>query len=256
MTVVAPGNPAHSRLREDVLSHLWKRYPQHCVVLTDPRSRRAIDVGIARAGLHGFREAADVRPFVSLMVFLGSYFDEDPQLQWAGESLRRSAGESRASAMAGLLGETTERMEPIVGSSGEYYRRALAWAETRRFDSIAATYDESDDGLRALLGQLHRRKYDTLSDHSVEQLIRTARSSALQYGLLMPPGTVVYLALMFLLGSAFDRDPFHPWAGETLGIGAVSGPASLPWALHNKAIENLRRHTRLDQLMRAHESRG
>jgi hypothetical protein len=244
-----------TRLREGVLSHLWKRYPQHCVILTDPRSRRAIDVGIARAARHGFRNAAEVRPYVSLMVFLGSHFDEDPQLPWAAESLSESAGASRTNAMTGLLRETSQRMQPIVGRSGEYYRRALAWAEARSFETIAATYDDSDEGLRTFLRQLHGRKCDALGGDGVSQLIERARSAARQHDLVTPPAVVVYLALMFLLGSAFDRDPFHPWASATLATQEVSGPAPQGWELHARAIEILRRFTRIDRLMHAQESR-
>ncbi|CAN91354.1 MULTISPECIES: hypothetical protein [Sorangium] len=252
----APGSPAYTRLREDVLSYLWRRYPQHCVVLTDPRSRRAIDVGIARAARHGFRDAVDIRPFVGLMVFLGSHFDEDPQLPWAGEHLRQSARASRADAMTGLLGETARRMEPIVGRSGEYYRRALAWSDARGFEEIAAAHDDSDDGLRGFLRQLYRRKYDALGDDSVERLIQGARSAARQHGLTAGPAVIVYLGLMFLLGSAFDRDPFHPWASEALATAAASGPAPRGCELHERAIETLRRYTRLDRLMQTRTSGG
>ncbi|WP_437969270.1 hypothetical protein WMF04_08215 [Sorangium sp. So ce260] len=252
----APGSPAYTRLREDVLSYLWRRYPQHCVVLTDPRSRRAIDVGIARAARHGFRDAAEVRPFVGLMVFLGSHFDEDPQLPWAGEHLRRSARASRADAMTGLLAETVRRMQPIVGQRGEYYRRALAWSDARGFETIAASHDDSDDGLRGFLRQLYRRKYDALGDDSVEQLIQGARSAARQHGLTAGSAVIVYLGLMFLLGSGFDRDPFHPWASEALATEAAPRPQPQGWELHERAIETLRRYTRLDRLMQARASGG
>lgn len=249
-------DPAQARLREDVLSHLWKFYPQHGVVLTDPRSRSAIDFGIARAARHGFREAAHVRPFVSLMVFLGSHFDEDPQLSWAGESLKKSARASRAGAMGDLLGETTQRMQPIVGGSGEYYRRALAWSGAQSFETIAATHDDSDAGLHDFLRKLYRRKYDALGDDSVERLILATRSAAQRHALTTPPGLVVYLGLVFLLGSGLDRDPFHPWAGEELTTPTASDPTLKARALHTRAIETLRRFTRLDELMRANASKG
>lgn len=243
-------------LREEVLSHLWRRYPQHCLILTDPGARRAIDVGIERAARHGFRGAPEVRSFVSLMIFLGSHFDEDPQLPWAAEHLRQSVRASRTNALGGLLGEAAERMESIVGRRGEYYRRALAWSGARSFEEIAATHDDSDAGLRGFLRQLHRRKYDALGDDAVEELIRGARGAAQHHGLTTPPALVVYLGLMFLLGSAIDRDPFHPWAAEALATRAASDPTSRAQELHTRALETLRRYTRLDELMHARASKG
>lgn len=249
----------HEALREDVLSRLWKVYPQHCVVLTDAGSRRAIDAGIARAARHGFRRAAEVRPFVSLMIFLGSHFDEDPQLPWAQGALRRRAAATRANAMADLLGEASRQMKPIVGAQGEYYRRALAWTLGRGFDELAATYDDSDEGLRGFLRAVHRRKLDALDasgDERAMTLIRDARRGAERHGLTTPPGVVVYLGLMFLLGSSFDEDPFHPWAGEVLTLSTASDATSRARDLHARAMEILRRYTRLDGLMHAQASKG
>jgi len=247
-------DPDHTSLREDVLRQLWKLYPQHCVVMTDPRSRLAIDVGIGRAARHGFREAAHVRPFLGLMVFLGSHFDEDPQLAWARESLQRSASASRGSAMGDLLGETTRRMQPIIGRRGGHYRRALARSRALGFETLAAIHDDSDSTLHGVLRQLYRRKYERLGDAVIEPLLLATRSAAQHHGLTTPPGLVVYLVLVFLLGSGIDRDPFHPWVGETLMT--PTDPTTKARALHRRAIETLRRFTRLDELMRANAPRG
>jgi hypothetical protein len=256
MAAMLSTNPPQTRLREEVLSSLWKLYPQHCVILTDPRTRPAIDVGIARAARHGFRESMHVRPFVSLMIFLGSHFDEDPQLAWAAESLRTTARASRGAAIGDLLGETSRRMEPLVGGRGEYYRRALAWSGARSFDTIAADHDDTDAGLHHFLRQLHRRKYDALGDDAVNRLLLAARSAAQRHGLTTPPGLVVYLGLIFLLGSGLDQDPFHPWAGDALAPSTASDPTHKARELHTTARETLRRFTRLDELMRADASKG
>src|SRR5947209_12294941 len=236
MSLDAPDR-ARVKLRENVLSHLWKRYPQHCVIQTDPRSRRAIDVGIDRAATHGFHAPAQVRAFVTLMLMLGSHFDEDPQLPWAGDYLHRRKNASRAEVMAGLLAEAKERLEPVIGRNGEYYRRSLAWIEARSFDTLVMTYDDTDDGLRTLLRRLHGRKYQVIGEDSVATLIRAARISARKNGLITRPGVVVYLTLMFLLGSAIYRDPFHPWLNATLAAEAERHPSDLARELHTKGID-------------------
>jgi hypothetical protein len=251
-----PDHPLYPRLRDQVLSYLWRRDPQHCVVLTDPLSRRAIDVGVARAARHGFRDLAEVRSFVGLMVFLGGQFDEDPQLPWAADHLHATAGASRAEAMAGLVGETVLRMEAIVGRSGEYYRRALAWSSARSFAELTADHDDSDAGLRRLLSHMHLRKYNALDDDAIAQLIDTARATVQRHVLTAPATMVVYLGLAFLLGSGLDRDPFHPWAGEALAAEAAGHAEPQGALLHARAIDTLRRYTRLDGLMRAQAQGG
>ena len=256
MTSLDAPDRARVKLRENVLNHLWKRYPQHCVILTDPRTRRAIDVGIDRAASHGFHAAAQVRAFVALMVMLGSHFDEDPQLPWAGEHLRRGENASRAEVMAGLLAETKERLEPVIGRNGEYYRRSLAWVEARSFDLLVMTYDDTDDGLRTLLRRLHGRKYEVLGEETVATLIGEARTSARENGLTTRAGVIVYLTLMFLLGSAVARDPFHPWVNATLAAEAERHPADLARRLHSNGIDILRRYTFLRHLMHSNEMKG
>jgi len=239
-----------TRLREVVLRHLWKRFPQHCVILTDPLTRRAIDAGIERAASHRFRDDGDVRAFVMLMVLLGSHFDEDPQLPWAGEHLRRTEGATRREAMIGLLAATSAQMEPVIGRNGEYYRYALTRAAEPDFEEIAATYDGSDDSLRAMLRHLHWRKFQALGDERVERMLADARAATARHGLTTPPGIVVYLALMFLLGSAIDSDPFHPWVNQTLAYYGGIDPDELARLFHAEATGILRRYARLDRVMR------
>lgn len=241
-------------IRDDLLEDLWATYPQHCVVLTDPKTRRAIDAGIERAARHGFVDADEVRSYIRLMVFMGSHFDEDPQLAWAGEQLRRTANASRSQAMDALLAEVLSRMEPIIGPDGGYYRRALAWVQARSFETLVTTYGESDEALHTLLRRLHGRKYEALGDESVDQLIARARVAAADHGLTTSQGLVVYLALMFLLGSGIDRDPFHPWVNATLAAQVDLHPNELARLLHARSIVILRRYTRLRQLMYPNEA--
>ena len=63
-----------------------------------------------------------------------------------------------------------------------------------------------------------------------------------------PPGTAVYLGLMFLLGTAIDRDPFHPWVAEKLRALATEDPSGRARALHSESVEYLGRFTRLSDL--------
>lgn len=103
---------------------------------------------------------------------------------------------------------------------------------------------------------MHLRKYNALDDDTVAQLIDHARAAARRYGLTTAPAVAVYLGLAFLLGGGFDRDPFHPWAGGALAAEAAGHAAPPGSRLHDRAIDTLRRYTRLDGLMRAQASGG
>lgn len=236
-------------LEDELLEHLWRRHPEQGVIVTDPGIRRAIAVAIERARGHGFVERPEVRGYLTLMVFLGGHFDEDPQLEWAGAVLRDSAAQPRPEVMAALLGETSTRLRLVVGRRGGHYRRALARARDLDFEAIAARSGD-EDGLHDLLDHLYHRKYDSLGEFVVRELIVLARSRAADHGLTTPAGVGVYLGLMFLLGSGFDRDPFHPWAASALAAAARAegDPDTRARMLHAEGLEMLGRYTRLDRL--------
>ncbi|MEM7155653.1 MAG: hypothetical protein AAF799_22580 [Myxococcota bacterium] len=241
-------DPALDPLRDEVLEHLWVRFPDHCVVLTDPRCRTAIDFGIARARHYGFVHAAEIRPFVTLMLMLGSHFDQDPQHPWAGHQLRQSARSPRRQAIVELLGAASQALEPVVGAQGEYYRRALGWVGARSFDALAGTYAGDDEALTLLARHLYRRKHDALGPSGVAQAVRWAHTTAQHYGLTTPAGPMMMLALTLLLGSAIDRDPFHPWVRQVLTDATERDPEARARRLHARAQELLARHTRLAAL--------
>ena len=85
-----------TRLQRDVLEHLWRQFPQHCVILGDPQTRRVVDLAAERAAVHGFYSTAEVSSWVTLMVYFGSYFDEDPQVSMGRQRSSANRPERRA----------------------------------------------------------------------------------------------------------------------------------------------------------------
>lgn len=253
-TVPLAPDPQRIRIRDAVLDQLWLRFPAHCVVLTDPRCRPAVELGLDRAARHGFHALELARPFVVLMMLLGSHFDEDPQLPWAGERLRRSALAPRRHAMADLLAGASEAMEPVVGREGEYYRRALGRIGALELDTLVQTYAGDDEGLRRFVRHIYRRKHDALGPDGVTRLLQWAQFKALHHGLSTPSGALVMVGLMLMLGTEVDRDPFHPWVGDTLAATRGEAPEARARSLHQAASWILTRHARLDGLNRPHST--
>jgi hypothetical protein len=236
-------------LQRDVLEHLWRQFPQHCVILGDPQILRVIDLARERAGAHGFDSTAEVSSWVTLMVYFGSYFDEDPQYPWAGAILRESAGSPREDVLERLYAKTGEVLTGFVGEGGEYYRRALVWARAQSFETISAD-GGSDDGVQKWLRKAYGRKYDSLPNEGMAGMLRVAEAATRRYGLTTRPGILVYAQLMFLLGSFIDRDPLHPWVGLILQDDALSEPAIKARTLHSRGIRELERYMKLDRITR------
>ncbi len=233
--------------REAVLEHLWRLLPQHCLILTDPRTRTAIEAGMTRAQRHGFRTQSDVCGFVTLMVLLGAEFDVDPQLPWAGACLRNEQAGPRRAAMADLLTKATEEMEPAIGPDGGLYRSALAWARDHDFDVVAAS-SMHDQALHDFMHQMYRPKYELLGEPLVQELVRQARDSARAHRLTTSAGVGVVLQLIFLLGIGFMRDPFHPWVTDALRDADRLDSTERARRLHTKGLAVMSRYRRLTRL--------
>jgi hypothetical protein len=251
--LTAQQDAAAIRLRLDLSEHLWRQFPQHCVTLTDKGVRACVETAVERGERHGFRTLDTLTHYASLMVFLGASFDDDPQLPWAGDTLRRNAGEPRKRAMGELLRRTAGELARVAGDRGQHYRRALLWVRRKGFEQLAADYAQrGEPGLGAWLHDLFATKADGLGDAQVTALLEAARASAAAWGVAGPEGTLVISGLMMLLGHRFDSDPFHPWAPAAIerarSMNDALGGARL---LHAAAVAELERFLALDRLMKS-----
>ncbi len=251
---MAPGNvrgPDFENLRQDLLEHMWRRFPQHCVALTDPQTMLFVDLAIERAAGRGFHWKNEIFSYANVMVYLGSYFDEDPQWDWAGESLMASASLDPAQRMARLYARMNEVLRTLAGDRGEYYRRTLIWAGSQPFEALA------EDGAGSTEERIHRwlkkgyiRKEASLTDEAVSQIGSLSRFLARQYGLDGVAGTMLLSELMLLLGCGIDREPLHPWIAEVLRQTSPSDPLAKAKRLHERANAELQRYMNLDRITR------
>ena len=72
-------------------------------------------------------------------------------------------------------------------------------------------------------------------------LVRLGYENARRQGLSTEPGLMHYVALMFMLGSSFDRDPLYPWAAAVLGDPTLQDAAQKGAALREAALAFLGR---------------
>jgi hypothetical protein len=242
------------RLRVDLLHHLWTRFPNHCVTMGAAQANTCVEAIITRAEAHEFDSLDTLTSYANLMVFLGAEFDEDPQLAWAGEHLRKTRQLPRPVAIGELLSLTATQLATLIGPSGEYYRRALLWARSKSFETLTETYcHDADRGLRVWLHDLHPSKYDDLGREGVTRVIEDARLGVAPHGLGSREGVMIYAGSMVLLGSGFERDPFHPWAKQALtraAAAAVQDPIEGARLLHAAAMQEFERFLSLDRIIR------
>ncbi len=94
--------PQQERYVANAVDHLAKRFPEHAAALGPTGLRKAVLLGIDRAGSHGLTGGSDIYLYTCLMVAFGADFDRDAKLPWAGQILR-----SR------ILGDPPQRLQRV-----------------------------------------------------------------------------------------------------------------------------------------------
>lgn len=201
----------------EALDYARENFPGDCDVLGEAQTRIVIDLGIDRAAEHGFDTKGDVCDYIMLMFALGSYFDEDPQLPWTAEILEDSSLLSPSDMMEKLYAEASDYLKKVSGDNGVYYKKALLRARKMSYASLEKSISGNlTQDIDTILISLYPQQYHILTESSRNSLTDLGRSSAESYGLKTREGILIYIMLMFMLGSSFDRDPLHPWAEDVL----------------------------------------
>jgi hypothetical protein len=241
---------AYLRLREEVLEYLWRRFPHHCIVMTDPQTRAVVDLAARRAAVHGFHEQQEISSWVTLMIFFGAFFDEDPLWRWASVTLRETRGQNREAALEHLFAAMNASTRPVIGIKGHHYRDGLLWLRSLRFEAIAANFGGSvDDSIEHWLQTAFPTRHASLTRDQIGILISESRTRAQQFGLNPHSGSIIYALLIAFLGFGISQDPLHAWAGEALQNGG-SSPDAKTAALHSVGIGMLRRYLVLNRFGR------
>ena len=233
---------SRQRFEDEMVDHVRAYFTRYYDVMGAPTIRNVIRYGIERAAHQGFTTERNVCLYLNLMLTLGSHFDTDPQLPWVGRLLAQDVIADPYTRMNQLLDRATAYVDDIAGPDEARLSRSLLNA---RKLSLPA-YDENSTGkietrIMDLLSKIWPEKYARLEDDTVGRLIRTGLANAGGYGIASDRGFVLYLVLMFMAGSGFDRDPQFPWATKVLTGTSIGDESQKIDRLHAEAIAFLDR---------------
>jgi len=227
-----------SLLRQRVTAHVREGYPEDYAILGAETVKAAVDLGIARAAQHGFEQGDDVEKYVDLMFLLGAYFDEDPLYPWAVHILNDPGLASPSIRIHNLEVTAAGHLLRTAGAEGEHYKAALVRARRMPFEDLVRRRAEDPSAdLQALLYGLYPQQYTSLTKATLAALVARASNAGDVHGMASREGRLILAALMFLLGSHFDRDPLQPWAPPVFQ--GRSDPATKTKELHQAAMDRL-----------------
>lgn len=252
------------RFEDGLLDHLRTFFPAHAATLGDPQLGRVIRYGLQRAESRKVQTERGVYQYLALMFMLGSLFDEDPQLPWAAaqepvtpaaanaaesaestpipegaEGAEGEAPESPDAHLERVYGQAMTFLDQTAGPDNGFLHQTLnLLCQPQVFDGLPAA-PSFGHRLLLLLQALAPAKYQVLGEAPVRALVRSGYEAAKRHGFTTEPSMMNYIALAYVLGSGFDRDPVYPWAAATLSDPALVNPAQRSAALREIALAHL-----------------
>jgi hypothetical protein len=207
-----------------MVAHLVNFSPKHAQVLDEEQLRTVVRYGIERAESYGLTSERSIRIYTDMMLMLGGNFAVDPQYPWAAEILSRTE-EDQTTRIDGLFEKAWDYADHI---RADFQRLEQEPHKTRLMDELgnlrkgtteplaASGMSRFYEAVIARLNELFPEKCKYLGELSLRRLINRGIELANSYGLSSQRDLSIFVVLMFVLGTGFDRDPLTPWASGIL----------------------------------------
>jgi len=197
--------------------YIQESFPRDADALGPAHVRGVVRFGMERARLRGHRTEREIYLFLTLAFMLGSYFDEDPQLEWAGRILQDPAETNSAVRLDRLHDEALRYLDQVAGVNNEHLRRALVRLKNFDFNSAQGIAAERlETGIAGLLESFYPQKASYQGEAATREVVARGVRLAADYGLSGSEGAFLMSVLLFMLGWGVDRDPIIPWVEELL----------------------------------------
>ena len=196
--------------------HLSRMFARHSDILGREGLSRVIRHGIARAAANGITAESAVCKYTELMFLLGSGFDADPQLPWAGDVAGSRLFSDEFQKIDTLSRRAMRYFDATGGPQDGYTQAALCRVREPLGDQSSSDSSDAENDLLSVLQRVYPEKFAVLGHDLIHLLIDVGAFAAYSYGLTSDRGVAVYVQLMFVLGSSFDTDPLFHWASTVL----------------------------------------
>jgi hypothetical protein len=219
---------AISQFERRMLGYLTESFPKQAGLLGPAQMLRVISLGRERAAHYGHETEREIYLYLTLMMMLGSWFDEDPQLAWAAARLTDRSTAYAPARLNQLHNDTMAYLDRVCGEDNEHLVKALL--RIRDFDPASAAgipAERFEDEMTATLARFFPQKAAHQGESATRAVVRDAAALAGRHAVTGQQNICLLAGLAFMLGSGFHRDPQFPWAQDALAPGRPADPASL-----------------------------
>jgi hypothetical protein len=223
-----------------MVQHLKDAFPKHCSFLGEDGIHEVIRYGIEQGRAYGFTGQSAVNLFIDLTLLLGRFFHADVQMPWASEILVDESFGNELTKAEWLHAAAIEYLNTVSGPDNEY----IDGAQRRLLDEsifiTTASVEEFTDETLMRLERIWPEKYNHIGEENLRSLIQKGITTARAYDIESEPGMLMYIGMMYMLGSGFDRDPLFSWAHQVLNNKEEQDEAASVERLHSEAINYLK----------------
>jgi hypothetical protein len=195
------------------LRNLW---PRHARLLGHNGIKSVLRLGADNARAFGLSNPGLLGTYIELMFLLGSHFDSDPWVPWAGQILRDPAIDAPLTRAQRLYEHMNWFRDNVTGSDREFEHQALSERHNLFRDDVPPGDPRFSSAWMTAIYQVHPRRAAILGDARLGTLLSVATEAALQNGVGTPRGVCLWAFLMLTRGHKFAVDPLMPWTKEAL----------------------------------------
>lgn len=222
------------------IEHLKESFPNHCQLLETSGTRKVFQIGSEKAVSYKITTESGIWLYLDLMFLLGSGFDEDLLLPWAAEILKDDEIKLESDKIERLHDRAMEYLDCVSGPNNEYIDEAQQRISRFQFDTLMpSSAAEFYEYVIRKLNYIFPQKCDYLGELNLRRFTLRGIESAKSYGFTDERGWVIYIGLMFMLGSSFDADPQFSWAKDILTDQNIADQSVKVERLYNAAMNYL-----------------
>lgn len=224
---------------DQLVKYVGEHFPKHYGNLGETGVRKVVRYGLNRAESHRLIDKRSISLYVSFMFMLGSHFDTDPQLPWALEILKDEITPDEKLRIDRLYDKVMEYFDHVAGDN-EYIDKALRRIRKEQIESLSSSGSGGLlDDMTLFLNKIFPQKCEYIGEDLIRSMILHGIKAAKRYNITDERGLIIYISLMFILGSSFDTDPQFPWVMAILNDETTTDETEKILRLYTEAATRL-----------------
>ena len=197
------------RFIEELLPYFKKKDAFHVEAIGDDGLKKVIRLGMGKAAIYGLTRRSPVKLYIQMMMYLGSYFDEDPVLSWTRDILKSEKfGDAQADKANALRGGLIEYLETVSGKQGEYLQSFMRACQS---ELDKTEKQVSSDTILSFVQLNYPQKYQYTGGEAMAQLVGHSKQLCDTHGLDEDRSVLSLTCLCLVYGTRMIDDPLFPW---------------------------------------------